>query len=540
MIAAAPAAAARVEDPAALSAYARAAAADSLGLPDEAARRYAAALALSPDNEVLQAAAFRHGIEAGDKALALRAAQGLARSGKLGPDARLVLFADHAARKDWKGASAQLDILEKVELFSFLAPLLRAWVAQGSGKGDPLALLAGIKDNPFATSYAAEHRPLLLLADGKKAQALAALAALGEPEKLSQRLRIAFAARLAAKGDRTAALALLEGQAPAIAAARAAIVARKPLPGAIATAAQGLSELLLRFAADAGAAEAPDLALTFARIATFLAPEDAAPWLLTAELLAARERSEPALKALRNISAADPLAASAADLRLAILSGSGRSEDALAEAKAALAAEPASVQNHARLGDLLSVMKRPAEAAAAYGEALSLMRKGAASPQPEWSLLLMRGDALTQAGAWAEGKKALEEAYKLAPDQAVVLNYLGYSQLERRENTEEAERLIRQASKLQPQDHAITDSLGWALYIRGDLPQAIALLERAAAGEPADTAINEHLGDAYYSAGRRFEARYAWQAALVHAEGQAAERLRAKLDRGLSRELAAP
>jgi Flp pilus assembly protein TadD len=122
----------------------------------------------------------------------------------------------------------------------------------------------------------------------------------------------------------------------------------------------------------------------------------------------------------------------------------------------------------------------------------------------------------------------------------VVLNFLGYSQLERRENLAEAERLIREASKLQPDDAAITDSLGWALYVRGDLPQAIALLERAAQSQPADTAINEHLGDAYYSAGRRFEARYAWQAALTYAEGDAATRLRAKIDSGLKPALAAP
>jgi tetratricopeptide (TPR) repeat protein len=148
--------------------------------------------------------------------------------------------------------------------------------------------------------------------------------------------------------------------------------------------------------------------------------------------------------------------------------------------------------------------------------------------------------ALTQAGQWTEGKAALEQAQKLAPNQAVVLNYLGYSQLERRENLAEAERLIREASKLQPDDPSITDSLGWAHYVRGDYPKAVELLERAARGQPADAAINEHLGDAYYSAGRRFEARYAWQAALTYAEGDVASRLKAKIDAGLTPSLAAP
>ena len=69
---------------------------------------------------------------------------------------------------------------------------------------------------------------------------------------------------------------------------------------------------------------------------------------------------------------------------------------------------------------------------------------------------------------------------------------------------------------------------------------AIELLERAARGQPADPAINEHLGDAYYSAGRRYEARYAWRAALIYAEGKAVDRLKGKIDIGLRPELAAP
>jgi Flp pilus assembly protein TadD len=120
-----------------------------------------------------------------------------------------------------------------------------------------------------------------------------------------------------------------------------------------------------------------------------------------------------------------------------------------------------------------------------------------------------------------------------------VLNYLGYAQLERRENLVEAERLVREAHRLAPDNAAITDSLGWALFLKGSLGEAIPLLEQAAQGEPADVEINEHLGDAYYAAGRRVDARYAWAAALVYAESEDATRLRAKIDRGLTHELAA-
>ena len=120
------------------------------------------------------------------------------------------------------------------------------------------------------------------------------------------------------------------------------------------------------------------------------------------------------------------------------------------------------------------------------------------------------------------------------------MNYLGYSQLERRENLDEAERLIRKASELRPKDSAITDSLGWTYFVRGKVPEAIITLERAVRDEPGEPTINEHLGDAYWTAGRRIEARYAWNAALIHADEKAAVRIRAKIDFGLTPETISP
>jgi Flp pilus assembly protein TadD len=94
--------------------------------------------------------------------------------------------------------------------------------------------------------------------------------------------------------------------------------------------------------------------------------------------------------------------------------------------------------------------------------------------------------------------------------------------------------LIAKASALAPDDPSITDSLGWSWYLRGDLDRAIPLLERAARGAPAESDINEHLGDAYWKAGRKLDARYAWRAALVAAEGDESARLKGKIDNGLT------
>jgi tetratricopeptide (TPR) repeat protein len=540
LLAAAPAAAS-VEDTSALTAYVRARAADSSGAAEQAARNYGAALALAPANEVLAARALSQAIAAGDRALALQAARVLDSAGKLAPDGRLLLVGEAFRTRQWKEAGVQIERLEQDEVFSFMTPLLRAWLAQGSGKGKPLALLEGTSGNALAATYASEHRPLLLLAGGKTEEGALALAPLLEDESIrSQRLRIAAAAMLARKGRRDEALAILKGDAEALVEARRRIEAGKRLGGEIVTPAAGMAELLGRMALDLNGQEVPQLALSFARLATFLAPENAESWLIAADLLTGQGRHEAALAALAKVPRHDVFAGNAADRRMTVLVDADRTVEALAEARQAVADRPAEIDNWTRLGDILNQANSHPEAATAYGKALDLVKSGAETRNPLWALWLLRGSALTQAGDWAAGKAALEEARRLAPDQAVVLNFLGYSQLERRENLAEAEKMIGEANRLQPDDAAITDSLGWAHYVRGDVGKAIELLERAAQGQPADAAIAEHLGDAYYSAGRRFEARYAWRAALHYAEGPAADRLRTKIDTGLRPDLAAP
>jgi len=314
---------------------------------------------------------------------------------------------------------------------------------------------------------------------------------------------------------------------------RALISGEKRVAAPKIDAAFGLSQLLLAVAVDLNRERVTPLSLALARYALFGAPDNGEAMLATAQLLAMSGRDQAALDVLAQVPPGDPLTSGARIARVRILVSRGDKQAAGDEIRLVTAKPDASVSDWTLLGDISTSLDKPAEAADAYGKAIALIGPDAKGDERLWTLWLLRGSALEQAGNWAEAELALRKSLALAPDQAVVLNHLGYSMLEHHGNVTEARALIEKASKLRPDDAAITDSLGWAHYLQGDLAEAIAKLETAAEGEPGGADINEHLGDAYWTAGRRIEARYAWQAAKVTADDAASKRLSEKIDLGL-------
>ncbi len=521
--------------------YMRARAADSAGLTEVAAQGYAAVLAESPDDTVLALRTFRQAVAAGDRPLATRTARMLDARKRLPPDGRLLLLTDAVIASDWKAATLAVDQIVQEGVYGFAAPVMRAWIAQGSRKGDPMAALdAARTGGAISIAYASEHRALLALAMGRTAEGIAAIRAqAGGIDGRGLRLRLVAAAALAKSGDRPGALAMVEGNDPTLAAARQLLTDRKPLPGGIQDAAGGIGELLVRVAIDINRERVTPVSLTLARLATFLAPGNAETWLVASEILSAAEQYDSALAAVDQVRADDPFADAARFVRVQLLVRRGETEKALAEAQKTASGRSATAADWARVGQIQSELNRHADAAAAFGRALALTDAGGAGAD-RWSLLLQRGGALDRAGDWPAAKVLLEEAVKIAPDQASALNYLGYAQLERRINLPQAEALIARASALRPDDAAITDSLGWTYFLRGDVPKAIVTLENAVSAEPGEPTINEHLGDAYWTVGRRLEARYAWRAALIFAEDKDAGRIRQKIDLGWTPAVAAP
>ncbi|RHW17238.1 tetratricopeptide repeat protein [Sphingomonas gilva] len=513
----------------AMAAYLRARAADADGRPRLAAAGYATALAALPGDEVIAIRAYRQALTVGDMALADRAAAILRRSNVAPNDAEILLLSSAIAADDLREAEAAIDRIASGSL-DFLAPVMRGWLALERGEDNAAALLDVEAGNPIGARYARSHRALILLAQGKIEDGVAATRAALGADAGNLDLRLAAAARLADKGQRQTAEALLTGNDPVMVRAREQLGDKRRRGDGATTAAEGIALLLTQLAADIGAEGGSLLGIALSRAALRLDPDEARTRLVLARALA-EDTPELALAEIARIGEASPLAPLAAAQAAMIRSDMGDTDSALALAHARATepdAAPAFISGYA---DLLTNAGRHAEAAAEYGRAADALR-AEGRPVP-WTLLLQRGAALEQADRWAEAKPLLEAALAAAPEEPVVLNYLGYSQVERGENLAAAEALIAKAVALRPDDGAIIDSLGWAQYMQGRHKQAVETLEQAAKAEPADPEINEHLGDAYWAVGRRFEARYAWRAARLYADDEASARIAGKISNGL-------
>ena len=501
-----------------------------------AAMLYASLAAADPSDRSMARRALSQAIVAGDMPLALRLA-GREPVADLPVEAQLLLIGEGLRTRSF---AKQLNSGFPQQI-AFISPFVGAWrLAERRRWKEAVQLLDGVAAGAPLAELVPEQKALILLANGRTAEARPFIEqALAAARGRANRLRIAFASGLAASGDRNAGLALLAGRDATLSKAATTLSAERKIKPLIANAAQAYSELITALAVSLDREEGRTLPLSLAQVARHADPRNEQAALLVALLLDRNGRGTDSLAILRSVPDTSPFLGEMRDAELRVLLGANRQEEALARARAFTASGDEQAGDWLRLGDVLDELGRHSEAAVAYGGAATAVQAGGAGPEP-WSIHLLRGAALEQAGMWPQAESALELAHRLAPDNPSVLNYLGYARLERGVKLDEAEALIAEASRRAPDDASITDSLGWAQFKRGKVTEAIATLQRAAAADPGQAEINEHLGDALYAAGRKYEARFAWNAALVTAQDDVRQRLAAKIAGGLSQATAAP
>ncbi|MCW9023503.1 MAG: tetratricopeptide repeat protein [Gammaproteobacteria bacterium] len=102
---------------------------------------------------------------------------------------------------------------------------------------------------------------------------------------------------------------------------------------------------------------------------------------------------------------------------------------------------------------------------------------------------------------------------KNEPENIQALNALGYTLVDRTERIEEGFAYVQKAFAKKPDDAAILDSMGWAYYRLGKYEQALEYLRRAL-NKLQDSEIASHLGEVLWVSGDHAGARKVWDNAL--------------------------
>lgn len=453
------------------------------------------------------------------------------------PLAALLLTGTDAQAGRWDRAEQRIRGLPRQGAAPILQPMLLAWTLHGKGQTEQaLTLLRPLAESGRLRTLYALHAALISDLAGRQREAERfARIAIGGDQPATLRLVQIAGGILHRSGQEEEAQRLLDTLArgqedllvPSGQAARREFFTARAVAGPV----EGMAEAHLALAGSLRRQDAAEFSLALTRLALRLRPGFAPALVMAADALSDERQFAAAIALLDQVPPGDPLAGVAGLRRAAALDRLDRTEEAIVQFRAIAAANPRAAQPHARLGEMFRLRSRWQEAADSYSEAI---RRVARPDAAHWSLFYSRGIAFERAGQWPAAEADFRRALELSPDQPYVLNYLGYTWVERGENLQEARRMLERAVGLRPQDGNIADSLGWALFKLGDINGAIRWLERAVELEPRNSVINDHLGDAYWAAGRYREAQFQWRRALaLGPEADEVPRIEAKIRDGL-------
>ncbi len=135
-----------------------------------------------------------------------------------------------------------------------------------------------------------------------------------------------------------------------------------------------------------------------------------------------------------------------------------------------------------------------------------------ADKESAWFLL---GAIYNDAKNYDQAEQMFQKSLTVKPHDPEVLNDYGYMLVDRGIRLDEAISMIHSAVNEDPTNGAYLDSLGWAYFKQGNLPEAQQYLQQAISHDSTDPTILGHLGDVYAKMGQPDRAEQTWQKALT-------------------------
>lgn len=509
-----------------------------------AAQYYTRALTKDPSNpEILESAVIAQ-LSLGQLERALPVARKIEADGLKSQVAHMVLMADEAKREAYDELFKRIENDRGIGVLA--DGLIAAWAHRGQGNMDEaLAQFDAVAEERGLRNFAIYHKALALASVGDFESAEKIFA--GDENGPIQQTRlgtIAWVETLSQLDRNDEAIAVLSdtfgaNPDPEIVSLRVRMKAGETLSFArIRSATDGIAEVFFTLGQVLMAESSEDYVLLYSRVAEYLKPDHIDALIMTAELLEALERHELANDAYKRVPRDHPSFHVAELGRAESLRRAGKTDAAVEVLEQLAQSHPDFPIVHVSAGDLYRQLDQYEQAVTAYDRALDLYEDEDAG---QWFIYYARAISHERLGNWDKAEADFRKALELNPGQPQVLNYLGYSMVEKQVHLDEALAMIEQAVAAQPGSGYIVDSLGWVLYRLGRYDEAIGHMERAVELEPVDPVVNDHLGDVLWSVGRFSEAEFQWTRALSFVDEEAEEptpdldpdRIRRKLEIGL-------
>ena len=502
---------------------------------------YARALALDPGNHALLDGAIAARLATGDVAGASQAARVLLADRVQSQAAVLAVVAADAEAGDF--AAIKSDLSGGNTIGQMTDALILAWAELGQGSmSDAMAAFDKLAADRAMRGFASFHKALAMALSGdfEGADKLLSGPEIGQSGQ-TRRALVARVEVMAQLDRRAEALALLDQAFPpgsdgAMEALRARLKGGDPVAFDVVTSPRdGVTEVLYDMATALSGQADDGYALLFARTAVALRPSHVEAAMLSAQLLQRMDQQDLAAQVYALIPRDNPAFLDAEIGRANAALAAGRGDEAVTILQGLAAQHPQDAGVVQSLADTLRRLGRFDEAVTQYDRAIAMRPL----PKPDdWPLYYARAISLSEQGRWPEAEADFRKALDLNPNQPQVLNYLGYSYVDRGENLDEALKMIQRAVMAAPDQGYIVDSLAWAYFRLGRYQDAVVPMERASLLEPVDPIVTDHLGDVYWMVGRRMEAQFQWRRALSFDPRPAdAERIRRKLELGLDKVL---
>ncbi|KQQ58940.1 hypothetical protein ASF69_13325 [Rhizobium sp. Leaf311] len=434
-----------------------------------------------------------------------------------------------AAIKDKKFSDAEkiLKYSGPNDLDRMVNTLLTAWARAGAGKNkEALALVNGMKGPGWFSIFQKYNAGAIALVSGnidaaRKSLNDAVTDREGGATATDTYMRAVMAlARLEAKaGNKQKALdtiAVGDTFAPNYAplkALRQSIERGDKPEQQVQTPVDGAAAVMFSIAGALNREGAEEIVTLYLQTSRALDPKSADTLILLGGLAEAQKQPERAIAFYREVPADSPMHR-ISELQLGLtLAQTDKVAEARTHLKSLLESDPSDIRSYLAYGSVLSDAKDYQAMAANYDKAVEII--GAVPKKSDWTIFFQRGIAYERLKQWDKAEPDFKRALELNPEQPQVLNYLGYSWVDKNMNLEQGIDMIRRAVELRPNDGYIVDSLGWAHYRLGAFDEAVTELERAIELRAGDPTINDHLGDAYWRVGRKIEAVYQWNRALI-------------------------